>query len=436
MYGAAASLRAGLGGACQARIAKTRPRRTAMVEHTAAMETVEAVRAARDRTSVQEGKERPACPADDADGARVKARALKRALRQLAGIRYLVPGHAQLHAHVLAALRSLSPDDGHISAAPSEADLESPRSDGAGDESAPAPATPHSVAAEAEGADGKPSPAVAPAPDARYFEEDQDEQSAVLAVAPVAAFLSTIGGFSLGDAHSKPKRWRKVKKEAPPPTPEEEKRMAKVEAAAANVLKKVHDQLWSRWGEATAEQREALQKNIRRGLRHLAEPAAAEAKLVSYLCGTGNDWDHLAASSLLNHANIHEWSDQSWQHARHDHQAGNAPDEPIDSDSGESVWEEVDDEGAEDELAAAALKHLKRKRLLRRLAQAHANGCVYARARARAFAVARGCAWLRVYACLSVYSYACLDCVPPCIGALPCRVRPCLRGVVFPSCGV
>lgn len=349
------------------------------------------LRRARDTQSIEETIEEEAryaqSPEEAEPDAWVKARALKRALRQLSCIRHVVPGHAQLHAHVLAALRSLSDDD-DLSAAGSESCLDSPNSGTVAADGAGAQETSRSEQAE-EGASGKlkPSPAIAPAraPDARYFDEDQEEQSAVLAVGAVSAFLSVIGGFSLGDtSNSRPKRWRKVKKEAPPPTPEEERRMAKVEAAAANVLKSVHDQLWSRWGQATEEQRAALSKNIRRGMKHLAEPAASGAKLVSYLCRVGNDWDHLVASSKLNKENIHEWSDQDWlrhasghQHARNDSTAQSTSPQgncSVDSDSGESVWEEVDDEVAQDEQALSRLKGLKRKRVLRRLVQAYASG--------------------------------------------------------------
>jgi hypothetical protein len=341
------------------------------------------LRRARDTQSVRETIEEEV----RRDDAWIKARALKRALRQLSCVRHVVPGHAQLHAHVLAALRSLSVDDDDLSAAGSESGLDSPDAAGAAD-GAGAHETSRSEQAE-EGASGnlKPSPAIAPTrpPDARYFEEDQEEQSAVLAVGAVSAFLSVIGGFSLGDtSNSRPKRWRKVKKEAPPPTPEEERRTAKVKAAAANVLESVHDKLWSRWGLATEEQRAALNKNIRRGLKHLAEPAASGAKLVSYLCRVGNDWDHLVASSKLNKENIHEWSDQDFlrhasghQHAKNDSAAQTKS--PVDSDSGESVWEEVDDEVGQDEQALSRLKGLKRKRLLRRLVQAYASGVAHER---------------------------------------------------------
>jgi len=376
------------------------------------------LRRARDTQSVEETIEEEARYAQSPeeadpigwDDAWVKARALKRALRQLSCVRHVVPGHAQLHAHVLAALRGLSADDDDLSAAGSESGLDSPHGAGAAD-GAGAQETSRSEQAE-EGASAKlkPSPGIAPAraPDARYFDEDQEEQSAVLAVGAVSAFLSVIGGFSLGDtSNSRPKRWRKVKKEAPPPTPEEERRTAKVEAAAANVLKSVHDQLWSRWGQATEEQRAALNKNIRRGLKHLAEPAASGAKLVSYLCRVGNDWDHLVASSKLNKENIHEWSDQDWlrhasghQHAKSDSTAqctspqGNFS---VDSDSGESVWEEVDDEVAQDQQALSRLKGLKRKRVLRRLVQAYTSGVLRCRARDACVCVTRA----RARLCLS-----------------------------------
>ena len=105
---------------------------------------------------------------------------------------------------------------------------------------------------------------------------------------------------------------------------------------------------------------------------------------MSYLCRVGNDWDHLVASSKLNKENIHEWSDQDFlrhasghQHAKNDSAAQTKS--PVDSDSGESVWEEVDDEVGQDEQALSRLKGLKRKRLLRRLVQAYASGVAHER---------------------------------------------------------
>ena len=272
---------------------------------------------------------------------------------------------------MIATVRSLTTSENDISVAGSEPELESP-----------VVLECHPIEDEVVQADqqqSEPSPALGPAL-AKYFEEEEEEQESVLAVGGVKAFLSVIGGFSLGNhdvSTSKVKRRRKVKREAPPPTKEEEQRAAKVEAAANVVLKKVHDQLWSRWGEATRTQQDMLQKHIRRGLRHLAEPTQADKRLVPYLCGLGRDWESLLEESQLNRSNIHEWSDKDWlKHASREAIAG-APEgancSDTASDSGESIWEEVD-EGARDDQSIAMLKHLRRIRLLRRIVTAFHSG--------------------------------------------------------------
>ena len=200
----------------------------------------------------------------------MRAKALKRALAQLSTIRHVVPSYKVLHSQALATLRGLSADDDDLSVAGSEPEMTSlspVKMDSVEAVSAPAP---EKVEQPLEASQELRSPLAA-----KYYEEE-DESTAVLAVGAVKAFLSTIGGFSLGNhdtSGNKVLRRRKVKKEAPPPTPEEEQHMVKVKTVADIVLRKVQEQLWSRWGEATPDQKELLAKRIRRGLRHLAEPA-------------------------------------------------------------------------------------------------------------------------------------------------------------------
>ena len=239
-------------------------------------------------------------------GDAAKAKALKRALCQLSGIRNAVPKYAAMYAQVLAAVRSLTSSDNDLSVAGSDSDLESPvpRETVPCDDTQEHQDNPGSVASSTSRVPGAmPGTEVAD----KYYTEESEEQTAVLAVAPVSAFLSVIGGFSLAKYDTSKKVWRrrKVKKEAEPMTPDEEQRMAKVEAAASVVLKRVHDELWSRWGEASLEQKELLGKHIRRGLRHLSAPNSAEKKLVAYLCQLGNDWSSMLAASRLSSQNIH-----------------------------------------------------------------------------------------------------------------------------------
>ena len=59
-------------------------------------------------------------------GDAAKAKALKRALCQLSGIRNAVPKYAAMYAQVLAAVRSLTSSDNDLSVAGSDSDLESP----------------------------------------------------------------------------------------------------------------------------------------------------------------------------------------------------------------------------------------------------------------------------------------------------------------------
>jgi hypothetical protein len=270
------------------------------------------------------------------------AKALKRALAQLSCIRNAVPNYAATHAHVLAAIRGLTPEEDDLSIAGSDilSDLESPVLREGAELGTSEPSLPdENVATPSQ-------PGFGTNVEEKYYKEESEEQVALVAVAPVSAFLSVIGGFSLAHFDTGKKVWRrrKVKREAMPLTPEQEQKMAKVESAASAVLKEVHEKLWSRWGEPTAGQREFLGKQIRRGLRHLPQPTTAHKKLVAYLCKLGNDWDSMVEASRLNRSNIHEWSDQDWlTHAspkQEDHVEAN---DMADSgtDSGESVWEEV-----------------------------------------------------------------------------------------------
>jgi len=97
---------------------------------------------------------------------------------------------------------------------------------------------------------------------------------------------------------------------------------------------------------------------------------------VAYLCTLGRDWDSMLAVSRLNRENLHLWSDHDWlKHASgHDsHDVCNDAQDGPDSDSGESVWEEVT-EAPTDAASLEILKKLKRRRLLRRIVTAHQSG--------------------------------------------------------------
>lgn len=97
---------------------------------------------------------------------------------------------------------------------------------------------------------------------------------------------------------------------------------------------------------------------------------------MAYLCTLGRDWDSMLAASRLNRENLHLWSDHDWlKHASgHDiHDVGNEAQDGPDSDSGESVWEEVT-EAPTDAASLVILKKLKSRRLLRRIVTAHQSG--------------------------------------------------------------
>ena len=299
------------------------------------------------------------------------AMALQRALAQLSGI----CNAAALHANVLAAVRGLTKRNDDLSIAGSDSDLESPvpqdtvLSDDTSqdaDDYSPVAETALREHLDPRMVTAKGGHVVA---DKYYTETSQEEQSAVLSVAPVQAFLSVTGGFTLSkyDTLSK-KIWRKVK----PQTPEQEARKAKVQAAASIVLKSVLVELRNRWGEAMPEQKSLLGKQIRSGLRHLPEPAAAVTKLVNYLCHLGHDWESMLAASRLSSHNIHEWSNQNWASLVESAKPVCDGSLVSESDSEESVWECVAE--CETQESQEELKRLMKIQLLRRVVAAHISG--------------------------------------------------------------
>jgi hypothetical protein len=328
-------------------------------------------------------------PVDEA-----RANALKRALRQLAGIRHVVPSYKGLHANVWTAVRASTSADDCISGADSEAELSSPihvSEPVTPEQQRPEihqPGTPETGPPE-----GKTAISAMMDKYGQLDEEEEEEQKIVLAASGVRAFLDVIGGFSIRRSESQ-KRYKKVKKERPPPSPEEQAKAAKLEATVSLVVKKVHDELWHRFGEATQEQKDLLSKKVRRGLRHLSSNAevphcvaeeirlknatnATVKKLVPYLCGLGYDWESLLAESTLSRQNLHLWSDQDWLKSASGHEHGGgqerADDKDEESDSGESVWELVEDD-EHDEEWMAEVKRLTRIRLLHRIVTAYHSG--------------------------------------------------------------
>ena len=273
--------------------------------------------------SVIEPSSNPAAPrpagADPASAAVAKALALKRAMSQLTSIRYAVPGYASLHSSCRTALSVLTPDSCDISGAESEPELESPvpvedQAPAPPDSTDPAPTSAQETVGSAAAANHR-----LDAASMERYRVQAEEEKMVLAVGSVNAFLSVIGGFSI-ERKEKVWRKRKIKKEAPPPTPAEEARLSRVHKVADAIVRKLHDKLWVRYGQASEEQKEALAKNCRRGLRNVLpaeEDVAAEIKttrllnatvqkLVEYLSGLGDDWDSMIAASHLGPKNLRE----------------------------------------------------------------------------------------------------------------------------------
>ena len=273
--------------------------------------------------SVIESSSNPEAPrpagADPASAAVAKALALKRAMSLLTGIRYAVPGYASLQSNCRAALSELTPDSCDISGAESEPELESPvpvadQAPVPPDSTDPAPPSAQESVGSAVAANHR-----LDAASIERYRVQAEEEKMVLAVGSVNAFLSVIGGFSI-ERKEKVWRKRKIKKEAPPPTPAEEARLSRVHKVADTIVRKLHDKLWVRYGQASEEQKEALAKNCRRGLRNVlpaGEDVAAEIKttrllnattqkLVEYLSGLGDDWDSMIAASHLGPKNVHE----------------------------------------------------------------------------------------------------------------------------------
>jgi len=330
----------------------------------------------------------------------VKAKALKRALTQLSSIRNMVPGYKELHSHVLATMRSLTTQDDDISAADSESALGSPAH---GPRSPRSPMSRRNSLVQQMGAQevAQSSADVIPRMHEKYYQEEKEAEAQLLLVPALRALMSNIGGFCLNGSLSKNvvKRRRKVKKEAAPQTPEQAQRLDKIESATAIVLKSVHDQLWNRWGEASQAQKDALAKHIRRGLRIHDEAkysaqlpfdisdilrgplltTSAQNKLVTYMCQLGSDWESMLAAAKLTPKNMHEWSDEDWlkkasKQTTDDPTHSEESDQRESSDSGESIWEEVEETADEEGGDRASLRYLQKRRLLRRLVAAYHSG--------------------------------------------------------------
>eukprot|EP00961_Rhodomonas_salina_P164457 2215762-Rhodomonas_salina.1 len=186
--------------------------------------------------------------------------------------------------------------------------------------------------------------------------EDQEGQQLVMVAMPASAFLSTIGGKSVGTVMEQKKEElnklqeeeKQRKKEASrlrrlleakeesrdamvvPGLPvhqpakkqdsflqlteEQQKQLRALRLAVSRTVKGVRDNKAMRWGEPDLFQVKTLIDQIKFGLTHVREPSTIVPKLILYISSFGNDWDELVRKVKLSHDNLHEWADQDvWQ---------------------------------------------------------------------------------------------------------------------------